>query len=247
MDKALYISMSGAKQNMLSQQAHANNLANANTVGFKRDLEQARSMPVFGDHFPTRAYAMSERPATDTQMGPMIETGRSLDVAVRGDGWIAVQAEDGQPAYTRDGQFNIDANGILRTAHGLAVLGNGGPIVVPPADKVEIGGDGTISIIPAGQGAETIAEIDRIQMVKPDNKTMEKGLDGLMRPKPGVDQPVPDATVTLESGFLEGSNVNVVDALTQVMSLSRQYELQVKVMRSADENSQAAARLLQNS
>jgi flagellar basal-body rod protein FlgF len=245
MDKALYISMSGAKQNMLSQQAHANNLANANTTGFKADFAQARSMPVFGDYYPTRAYAMSERPASDFEQGSLIETGRELDIALKGDGWITVQSPDGGEAFSRDGGLNVDANGVLRTTSGLAIMGNGGPIVIPPADKIEIGVDGTISIVPAGQGGETLAEIDRILLVNPDPDSLEKGVDGLIHLKADAEPPAVDGAIRVESGFLESSNVNLVESLTEIMSLSRQYELQVKVMRTADQNSESAARLLQ--
>ena len=111
MDKAIFIAMSGAKQTMLAQQAHANNLANVKTTGFKEDFTQARSMPVYGEYYPTRAYAMTERPGTNFDSGPLIQTGNNLDVAIKGDGWIAVQAEDGSEAYTRAGDFNIDING----------------------------------------------------------------------------------------------------------------------------------------
>ncbi len=247
MDKALYISMTGAKQNMYSQQAHANNLANVNTVGFKQDLAQARSMPVFGDYFPTRAYAMSERPATDFEQGSMIETGRDLDIAIKGPGWMSVEAGEGEEAFTRDGRLFVDANGQLRTGSGLPVNGNGGPIVIPPADKVDIGLDGTITIIPAGEGPAALAVIDRIKFVNPDPSTIEKGLDGLIHMKPNEAIPEADGLVRVEAGFLEGSNVNAVEAMTEIMSLARQYELQVKVMQTADSNSEAASRLLQMS
>ncbi len=247
MDKALYISMSGAKQNMISQQAHANNLANVNTVGFKQDLAQARSMPVFGDYYPSRAYAMSERPATDFDQGSLIETGRSLDVSVKGKGWISVASAQGDEAFTRDGRLFVDVNGMLRTGSGLPVNGNGGPIFIPPADSVEIGQDGTISIVPAGGNGAELAEIDRIKLVDPDPATLEKGLDGLIHVKPGAAEPKAEANVRLESGFLESSNVNAVEAMTEIMSLARQYELQVKVMQNADSNSESAASLLRMS
>ncbi len=245
MDKALYISMSGAKQSMLAQQAHSNNLANVNTTGFKNDFAQARSMPVYGEYHPTRAYAMTERPGTNFQQGPLNETGRELDVAIKGDGWIAVQAPDGSEAYTRAGDLQTDSNGILRTGSGLAVLGNGGPIAVPPSAKMEVGADGTISVIPLGQPADAIAEIDRIKLVNPGNDQIEKGLDGLVRVKDGNPPAAIDGNVRLEPGFLEGSNVNAVESLTEILSLARQYELHVKVMSTADQNSEAAARLLQ--
>src|SRR5690554_7513114 len=145
MDKSLFISMTGASQNMLAQRAHANNLANVATTGFRRDFEQARSMPVFGDSFPTRVYAMTERPGTDLSAGAMQETGRDLDVAVNGEGWIAVQAPDGTEAYTRAGSLQIDVFGVLRTSSGLPVLGNAGPIALPPADKGELGPHRTLT------------------------------------------------------------------------------------------------------
>ncbi len=245
MDKALFIAMSGAKQTMLAQQAHANNLANVKTTGFKEDFTQARSMPVYGEHHPTRAYAMTERPGTNFDAGPLIQTGNNLDIAIKGDGWMAVQAEDGTEAYTRAGDLNIDINGQLRTGKGLPVLGNGGPIVLPPSAKIEIGADGTISVLPLGTGAVGLAQVDRIRLVNPDAADLEKSEDGLVHLKDGVAAPDLDGTIQVEPGFLEGSNVNAVSALTDILSLSRQYELQVKLMSQADQISQSTARLLQ--
>jgi flagellar basal-body rod protein FlgF len=245
MDKALYIAMSGASQNMLGQRVQANNLANVNTTGFKEDFAQARAMPVYGEHFPSRAYAMTERPGTDLDQGPLMQTGNNLDVALNGDGWIAVQASDGGEAYTRRGDLQIDVNGILRTGEGLPVLGAGGPIAIPPAAQVEIGSDGTISIIPLGEAGVGLAQIDQIRLVNPPADDLYKAADGLMHLKDGVAEPDIDLNVRIEQGFLEGSNVNAVSAMTEILSLSRQYELQVKLMSQADELSQASARLLQ--
>jgi len=245
MDKALYLAMSGAKQNMLAQTAHANNLANVNTTGFKEDFAQARSMPVFGEYFPSRVYAMTERPGTNFEPGPVIQTGNSLDVALKTEGWIAVQAADGSEAYTRAGDLRVDVNGMLRTGSGLPVLGDGGPISIPLASSVEIGADGTISIIPLGNTGVALSQVDRIRLVNPPAEDLEKGKDGLIYLKPGADQPEIDAGVSVEQGFLEGSNVNAVSSLTDILSLSRQYELQVKLMSQADQNSEATARLLQ--
>lgn len=245
MDKALYIAMSGAKQNMLAQRSHANNLANVNTTGFKEDFAQARAMPVFGEHHPTRAYALTERPGTKFEQGPMIETGNPLDVAVAGEGWIAVQAADGTEAFTRAGDLVIDLNGFLRTGTGLPVMGEGGPVVIPPAQKVEIGADGTVSIIPQGEDAVGLAQVERIRLVNPPAENLEKREDGLIHIKDGLPQAELDGAVRLESGFLEGSNVNAVTQLTEILTLSRQYELQVKLMSHAEKNSEASARLLQ--
>ncbi|WP_304641077.1 flagellar basal-body rod protein FlgF [Pseudomonas sp.] len=246
MDKSLFISMTGASQNMKSQTAHANNLANLSTTGFRRDFEQARSMPVFGDGHPTRVYAMSERPGTDLSSGSMIQTGRDLDIAVEGSGWIAVQAPDGNEAYTRAGNLRIDAFGVLRTASGLPVLGNGGPIAVPPAEKIEIGSDGTVSIRALGEAPNVMAEVDRIKLVNPDEKLLRKGEDGLMRVQGELEQPA-DGAVRVATGFLEGSNVNAVEEMTSMLALSRQFELHVKMMRTAEENSQSTNKILQMS
>ncbi len=244
MDKMLYVAMTGASQNALAQKAHANNLANISTSGFQRDLEQARSMPVFGDSFPARAYAMTERPATDFTPGALQETGRDLDIAVGGDGFIAVQAPDGSEAYVRTASLNIDAVGVLRAGNGMPVMGNGGPIAVPPEQKIEVGQDGTITIRAMGEGPRVMAEVDRIKLVNPDLKNMTKGLDGLIHTKSG--QPADaDANVQVVSGFLEASNVNAVEEMTSVLALARQFELHVKMMNTAKEGDEAMARVLQ--
>jgi len=243
-DKMLYVAMTGASQNALAQKAHANNLANISTSGFQRDLEQARSMPVFGDSFPARAYAMTERPATDFTPGALQETGRDLDIAVGGDGFIAVQAPDGSEAYVRTASLNIDAVGVLRAGNGMPVMGNGGPIAVPPEQKIEVGQDGTITIRAMGEGPRVMAEVDRIKLVNPDLKNMTKGLDGLIHTKSG--QPADaDANVQVVSGFLEASNVNAVEEMTSVLALARQFELHVKMMNTAKEGDEAMARVLQ--
>ncbi|BBV98322.1 flagellar basal-body rod protein FlgF [Pseudomonas monteilii] len=244
MDKLLYVAMTGASQNALAQNAHANNLANISTNGFQRDLEQARSMPVFGDSFPARAFAMTERPATDFSEGPLVETGRDLDVAVTGKGFIAVQAPDGSEAYVRTGSLNIDALGVLRAGNGMPVMGNGGPIAIPPEQKVEVGADGTISIRSMGEDPRVMAEVDRIKLVNPDTKGLTKGLDGLIHTTSG--QPADaDVNVRVVAGFLEGSNVNAVEEMTSVLALSRQFELHVKMMNTAKEGDEAMARVLQ--
>lgn len=247
MDKALYIAMTGAKHNMKAQANHANNMANVNTTGFRADFAQARSMAVYyGDGHPTRAYALTESPATDFKQGVINQTGRDLDVAINGSGFIAVQGRDGTEAYTRAGDLQLDANGILRTGNGLPVYGNNGPIALPPIEKVTIGSDGTISIVAQGQGPETLVEVDRIKLVNPDPAEMEKSADGLFRHAVQPVLPV-DAGVQVTTGALEGSNVNVVEAFTDILSLSRQYEMQVKLMKTVQQNSESSARLLQMS
>jgi flagellar basal-body rod protein FlgF len=247
MDKALYIAMTTGQQNMNSMAIHANNLANASTSGFNSDFAQARSMSVlYGDGFSTRAYALAEKPGTDFARGSSIETGRDLDVAVAGDGWIAVQAPDGSEAYTRAGSLKLDPLGQLLTGNNLPVLGNGGPITIPPADKIQLGADGTITIQPQGQKANILSVIDRIKLVKPEYQDLEKGLDGLVRRRDGQQQD-PDAAISLQAGFIESSNVSAVDELTNIMNLSRQFELNVKMMKTIEDNSSAAASVLRSS
>ncbi|MBO5392051.1 MAG: flagellar basal body rod protein FlgF, partial [Pseudomonas sp.] len=168
---------------------------------------------------------------------------RDLDVAVSGDGWLAVQAPDGSEAYVRTASMNVDALGILRAGNGMPIMGNGGPIAVPPQQQIEVGEDGTISIRAQGEGPRVMAQVDRIKLVQPDLKTMSKGLDGLIHTNDG--QPAPaDANVRVTSGFLEASNVNAVDEMTSVLALSKQFELHIKMMNTAKEDDQAMTRVL---
>ncbi len=244
MDRMLYIAMNGASQVMQAQAVNANNLANVSTTGFKADLAQFRAMPVFGPGMPSRVYGMVERPASDLSSGTVIATGRELDMAVQGDGWIAVQAADGSEAYTRSGDLHISSAGLLVNGAGHPVLGaSGAPIAIPPNEKLDIGVDGTITIRPLGQQANVLAQVDRIKLVKPDNAEMVKGDDGLMRANSGAPLP-PDATVRLAGGELESSNVNAVDSMVRIIELARQYETQVKLMNTAKEDDASSDRLM---
>lgn len=243
MDRMLYVSMSGAKQTMLAMAANSHNLANVNTTGYKADFSAFRSMPVFGEGLPSRVYAMAERPGVDLASGMINSTGRELDMAIKGDGWIAVQASDGTEAYTREGNLQVSENGLLTTGTGHLVLGNSGPIAIPPAQKIEIAADGTISIHPLGQAPNALAVVDRIKLVKPEHNKMEKDTDSLMHLKNGGVAD-PDATVSLVSGALESSNVNPVEALVTMISLSRQFELQMKAMKTVGDNESSSSQML---
>ena len=243
MDRMLYIAMSGAKQTMLAQAAISNNIANVNTTAFHQDFTAFRAMPVYGAGLPTRVYAMAERPATDLTPGMIQSTGRDLDLAIQGDGWFAVQARDGTEAYTRAGDLHLGAGGVLTNGAGLPLLGNGGPIVIPPAEKIEIGVNGGISIRPVGQAATNLAVVDRIRLVNPNARDLVKGSDGLMRMKSGA--PVePDAGVRVTSGAIEASNVNPIEALVQQITLGRQFDLQIKLMKSAEENDASTTQMM---
>lgn len=243
MDRMLYLAMSGAKQTMQAQAIATHNLANANTTGFKADLAAARSMPVFGEGQPSRVYAMTERPGIDFEYGSVQFTGNELDFAINGEGWIAVQAPDGSEAYTRRGDLKINASGLLENGAGHLVLGDGGPIALPPSEKVEIGVDGTISVRPLGQDANTLAQIDRIKLVNPQLTALKKGEDGLFRLENG-EQAQADAVVKVMPGSLEASNVNVVAEMVNMINLQRHFEMQINAMKSVEENDSAAAQMM---
>ena len=243
MDRMIYLAMSAAQQMMNGQALAAHNLANANTVGFKADFEAARSMPVYGNGLPTRAYAMLERPGTSFAPGSIETTGNDLDIAINGDGYLAVQAPDGSEAYSRAGDLQLNVNGQLRTGAGRPVLGNGGPIALPPSESITIGVDGTISIRPVGQEASTLAQVDRIRLVNPDVTQLRKGADGLFRLADQSNAP-PDAAVRVTTGALERSNVNSVAEMVQLITNSRQYEMAVKAMSTAQQIDTAGAKLL---
>lgn len=245
MDKSLYLSMTGAKETMLAQTAHANNLANARTTGFKADFAQARAMAVLGDGYQSRVYAMTERPATDFSPSALNQTGRDLDVAVKSEGWFAVQAGDGSEAYTRAGELQITVEGDLVTGTGLPVVGDGGPIQLPPSSSILIGRDGTITVQPVGAAPGELAVVGQMKLVNPDAQNLVKGEDGLMRQRDGADAAA-DAGVEVAQGYLETSNVNAVAELTSMLDLARRFELNIKMMQTAEQNAEASARILQN-
>jgi flagellar basal-body rod protein FlgF len=246
----LFIAMSGAKESMTAQAINTNNLANASTTGFRADFHTVQSQQVMGPGHPSRSYAMVQQGVVDFSAGSITSTGRELDVAINGPGWFVVQASDGSEAYTRTGNFTVDEIGRLVNRSGDAVFGNAGPISLPPFSKLKIGDDGTISIQPLGQTTTTLVQIDRLKLVDPPKDQMTKGADGLMRFENKIDPGEPAeavASVKVFSGSLEGSNVNTVGALVKMIELARQYERHVKVMKTAEENDQAAAKMIQMS
>jgi len=235
--------MSGAKENMLNQQLHMNNLANANTTGFQADFAAARSQPVFGPGLATRVYSMSENPGTDFKPGSMISTGNPMDVAIKGDGFFAVLDQNRTESYTRAGNFRTTETGMLTTGSGLPVLGDGGPIVIPPAQKVDIMADGSISIVPLDVENNATAVVGRLKMVKPDLNDLVKAESGLLVMKTGEPAGA-DGTVSLVSGVVESSNVNAMSEMVSMISLARQYEMQVKLLRKAEEMDRSSTQLL---
>lgn len=222
-----------AKQTMQAQAINANNLANAGTEGFKAEIAYYTSEQDSGE--------LSSAP--DFTPGVVRTTGRDLDVSINGEGWIAVMAEDGTEAYSRRGDLQVDAFGQLTNGVGQPVMGNNGPIALPPFGSLEIGSDGTISILPLGQTPNTLAVVDRIKLVKLEDNEVQRGIDGLIRLADGFATDA-DASVTVLSGMLEGSNVNVVGEMVKMIDLARRFESQIKLMQSTEENSASLAKIL---
>lgn len=241
MDRVMYLAAYRANQIMQSQRVNSNNLANISTTGFRSDLmvytaDKASSSA-------TRVYPLSGDGAVSFNKGSIQNTGRQLDMAVSGEGWMAVQSADGSEAYTRAGNFRIASSGMLITATGEPVLGDGGPLIIPPYEKIEVGNDGTITIRPLGQPANEMAKIGRIKLVNPQDSELFKGVDGTFRTRNGDALPS-DATVSVVSGSLESSNVNAVSAMVSMIELARQFEVQMKVLETAKENDQASTKQL---
>lgn len=241
MDRIIYTAMSGAKHLLHRQETLANNLANANSNGFRADTVALRAVPVQGAQAGTRVFTVETTIGSDFASGPMMQTGRNLDVAVQGAGWLTVQGTDGLEAYTRAGSLQVSSEGTLQLPNGTPVLGDGGAIVVPANATLSIAADGTISAKTAGAAAST--PVGRLKLVNPPAQEMTKGLDGLFRLKSG-DVADADDNVRLASETLEGSNVNVVESMIGMISAARQFEMQLKLLESARENEAKANQLV---
>jgi len=235
--------MTGAKQIMQAQAVNNHNIANLSTIGFRADAVSFASQPIYGPGYATRVNAVAGDAGTDFSTGVMESTGRDLDIAVNGKGFIAVQGSDGQEAYTRAGDLRVTATGAVTTASGLPVLTQSGPLIIPPSTVVSIGGDGTVSAVPQGSAAFAITQVDRIKLVNPPTTDLQKGDDGLLRLKSGGKAKVDD-TVSVTSGMLESSNVNAAQSLISMIELQRLYEFQIKSINSTDTNEQSAERMM---
>ncbi|MGE0557194.1 MAG: flagellar basal-body rod protein FlgF [Burkholderiales bacterium] len=243
MDRLIYVAMTGAKHTMLQQATVANNLANATTTGFRAQTAALRAAPVIGEGLPTRTFVVDSTPGADFRPGAIQHTGRDLDIAIEGRGWIAVQAADGSEAYTRSGSLEPNANGVLQTRGGLNVMGDGGPLSVPPDTRISIARDGTVSTVPEGNRPTQVSTLGRIKLVNPDENLLVRGSDGLFRMRDGSAAPA-DNQVRVAGAALEGSNVNVVEAMVTMITLARQFDMQVKMMQNAEGNAQHADQVL---
>lgn len=246
MDRILYTAMSGAKQTMDQQAVVSHNLANVSTSGFRAQLHAMRAVPVQGEGLPTRVSVAATTPGSDFSPGPITRTGRVLDVAMAGNAWLAVQADDGSEAYTRRGELQIDGDGLVSVA-GRPVIGEGGPIIVPLGSSVTLGADGTISAIGEGENPDALVDVGRLKLVTPEQNLL-RGDDGLFRmPLNEEGEAVvlaADEEATVVSGALEGSNVSAIEAMVSMIDVARRYEMQMKVISTADENAQRANGLL---
>lgn len=244
MDRSLYVAMTGAKDILDAQAVNNFNLANASTTGFKADLAAFQSQPVAGSGYASRVYATASMAGWDQSEGSLTTTGRPLDVAVQGQGLIAVQGPNGQEAYTRNGDLHVSPNGLLVTSTGNVVLGDNGPVSVPPSASIKIANDGTVSVQPLGQPAESLAAVGRIKLVNPAPGTLVQQSGGLFQLASGAPAPA-DASVKLASGVLESSNVDLASAMVNMIDLARNFDLQVKAMKTTATDSSASAQLLQ--
>jgi flagellar basal-body rod protein FlgF len=245
MDRLIYTAMTGAKWTLERQASVAQNLANASSTGYRAEEHRLRAVPMQTEAFASRVFVVDASVKNDFTPGPLQQTGRTFDVAIKGSGWLALAMPDGTEAYTRNGHLQISPTGVLQNHNGVPVQGETGPITVPPDTEVTFGADGTLSAVQRTGGVNQVNQIGRLKLVDPPENTIKRGDDGLFRvTAPG---PVPLAqNVRIAGGFLEGSNVNVVDQVVAMISLSRQFEMQTRMLTTAERDDQAATQLLSN-
>ena len=243
MDRMIYVAMTGAKHILGQQAAVAHNLANVSTNGYRAAASAFRALPVVGDGLPTRTFVVDSTSGANFAPGALQSTGRDLDVAVQGPGWIAVQSDNGGEAYTRNGSLQVSPNGMLQTRNGLNVLGDGGPISIPPDSNISIAKDGTVSVISTVPPPKAVNAVGRIKLVNPDEKLLARGGDGLFRLANGASAEA-DPNVALAAGALEGSNVSAVEEMISMISLARQFDLQMQLLNNAQKNATQASQIL---
>jgi flagellar basal-body rod protein FlgF len=240
MDRLIYTAMTGA-QHILDQQAtNSHNLANVSTTGFKAQIDSFLAVPVTGAAMNTRAFVVNGNSGTDYTPGPIQETGRTLDVAIQGKGWFSVRRADGSEGLTRNGAFKVSENGILQTSDGRNVLGSGGPITIPPNVNISIGTDGTVSSVDPAVSGGPSTPLDVLKLSNPDEKTLSRGNDGLFNASGAV---TPDLTIKVVNGALENSNVNVVQGMVNMISLARQFDVQMQLLKNVENSDQQAAQI----
>ncbi len=243
MDRMIYTAMTGAKHILQQQSTVAHNLANATSTGFKSQIDSFRAVPVISEGLDTRAFVVDATAGADFKPGVIQTTNRDLDVAIQGKGWIAIQRQNGSEGYTRNGSLKVNENGLLQTSNGLTVMGDGGPISIPPDVTISIGKDGTVSSVANGSVPGPSNTLGRLKLVNPEESEMVRGDDSLFELKDGSAANA-DADVVVVNGALESSNVNVVESMVDMISLARQFEMQMKLLQNAENNANKASQLL---
>lgn len=246
MDRVIYTAMTGASHALTQQAGMANNMANATTPGFRSEMHSFLAVPIQGDGLPTRAFVVDASVMSDFKPGTLRETGRALDVAVNGEGFITLSMPDGTEAYTRNGSFSISANGQLISSTGIPVKGTNGLLAIPPDSDVVISDDGTISATSRNTPG-SVQVVGALKLVNPPEHALERGSDGLFRTKPGMDSEDASKKAYVKSGYLEGSNVDMAAEMVSMISVARQFELQLRVITMANENDRVATKVLSQS
>jgi flagellar basal-body rod protein FlgF len=243
MDRLIYTAMTGAKHILEQQATTSHNLANATTTGFRAQLDSFRAVPVISEGLPTRAFVVDATVGTNFASGTIHHTGNGLDVAVHGKGWFTVQLEDGTEGYTRSGNFKLSESGVLQTQSGITVMGDGGPISVPPDIVVSVAKDGTVSGVSTNTTPSIVSALGRLKLVNPPESDLVRGDDGLFRAKDGNSFEADDQ-VTVVGGATEGSNVNVAEAMVTMITLARHFEMQMNLLKNAETNAAKADQIL---
>lgn len=244
MDKLVYTALSGLKSQMAAQGVIANNIANASTIGYRQDRVSFERLMLKGQALETRSPAAEEVADFDRRSGAIVSTGRNLDVAVTSDSWIAVQAADGSEAYTRRGDLKVALSGVLETGDGFPVMGETGPITIPPHDRIMISDDGSITIQPKGaEPGAPMQEVGRLKLVSAEGSKTKKGLDNLLHVENGGVLPT-DMAARVASGSLEQSNVNLTQSLVDMIENQRGYEVQANLLSEAKKMDEQSASLM---
>ena len=243
MDRLVYTAVSGMNASMMRERMTASNMANAQTIGFKAEVMRAETVTLDGPQLDVRAMNRSEVKGANMKEGAIIATGRPLDVAMTGNTMLAVQSVGGQEAYTRRGDLSVSTTGVIENGEGLPVLGESGPLMVPPGAMVSISQDGSVMVYDPTTPEQAPQKLDRLKLVSTQGSQLEKDLAGVFRVPGGGVLPVnDDAKVIPES--LEQSNVNSSEVLVDMIESQRLFDLRTKLVSTAKELDEGSSKLM---
>ncbi|MFY7866120.1 flagellar basal-body rod protein FlgG [Roseateles sp.] len=252
MMRSLHISKTGMEAQQTQLDTISHNLANVSTNGYKRshaifedliyqNLRQSGANTTEQTQMPTGLQlGLGVRPVATARIysqGNLQQTTNNLDMAIKGNGFFQVQMPDGTTAYTRDGSFQLDAAGQIVTSNGYAVLPG---ITVPAnAQSLTIGNDGTVSItVPGTAVPQTLGQVQLANFINPagldpkgQNLFAETGASGA----PATGAPTTNGLGALQQGYVETSNVNVVEELVAMIQTQRAYEMNSKAIQTSDQ------------